>query len=128
MASARWRLVSDSTEEVNSGGKQSQAFSANERRVLAALCVGTFIGLLTFVAPTPFLPAMALELDASVPLLGQVVAAMLLISAVLGLVAGPIADRYGPPEPIPDPKATEYGSGDIHCRSTLAMDSDSRTD
>ena len=89
-------IVSDSAMEESLPTKQNDAFSADERRVLAALCVGAFIGLLTFVAPAPFLPAMAVELDVTVPLLGQVVAAMLLISAVLGLVAGPIADRYGP--------------------------------
>ena len=31
----------------------------------------------------------------SAPLLGQVVSAMLLVSAAIGLVAGPLADRYG---------------------------------
>ena len=38
---------------------------------------------------------MARDLDVGVPLLGQVVAAMLLVSAAIGLVAGPLADRYG---------------------------------
>lgn len=71
------------------------AFSPTERRMLAALCLGTFAGLLTFVAPAPFFPAMAHDLKASVPLLGQVVAAMLLFSALFGLLAGPLADRYG---------------------------------
>jgi predicted MFS family arabinose efflux permease len=65
------------------------------RRVLPALCLGMFVGILTFVAPAPFFPAMARDLDVGVPLLGQIVAAMSVISAVLGLVAGPIADRYG---------------------------------
>ena len=38
---------------------------------------------------------MARDLGVGVPLLGQVVAAMLLLSALLGLIAGPLADRYG---------------------------------
>ena len=38
---------------------------------------------------------MARDLDVGVPLLGQVVSAMLLVSAAIGLVAGPLADRYG---------------------------------
>ena len=38
---------------------------------------------------------MARDLGVGVPLLGQVVAAMLLVSAAIGLVAGPLADRYG---------------------------------
>jgi DHA1 family inner membrane transport protein len=66
-----------------------------DRRVLPALCVGTFLASVTFVAPAPFFPAMARDLGVGVPLLGQVVAAMLLLSALLGLVAGPLADRYG---------------------------------
>jgi DHA1 family inner membrane transport protein len=70
-------------------------FPAFERKMLIALCLGTLAGLLTFVAPAPFFPAMAHDLDTSVPLLGQVVAAMLLLSALFGLVAGPLADRYG---------------------------------
>ena len=66
-----------------------------DHRVLPALCLATFVGLLTFVAPAPFFPAMARDLGVGVPLLGQVVATMLLLSALLGLVAGPLADRYG---------------------------------
>jgi predicted MFS family arabinose efflux permease len=69
--------------------------TAAERRILAALCLGTFVGVLTFVAPAPFFLAMAHDLRVSVPLLGQVVAAMLLLSAVVGLIAGPLADRFG---------------------------------
>ena len=68
---------------------------AVDRRVLPALCLGMFVAMLTFVALAPFFPAIARDLDVGVPLLGQVVAAMLLISAALGLVAGPLADRYG---------------------------------
>lgn len=68
---------------------------ASDRRVLPALCLSAFIATLIFVAPAPFFPAMADDLDVSVPLLGQVVAAMLVLSAALGLVVGPLADRYG---------------------------------
>jgi predicted MFS family arabinose efflux permease len=66
-----------------------------DRRVLPALCLGMFVAMLTFVAPAPFFPVMARDLGIGVPLLGQVVAAMLLVSAAIGLVAGPLADRYG---------------------------------
>ena len=69
--------------------------SAADRRVLPALCLGMFVAMLTFVAPAPFFPVMARDLGIGVPLLGQVVAAMLLVSAAIGLVAGPLADRYG---------------------------------
>jgi predicted MFS family arabinose efflux permease len=65
------------------------------RLVLPALCLGSFVTALTFVAPGPFLPAMSRDLGVSVALLGQVTAAMMIMSAMLGLVAGPLADRYG---------------------------------
>jgi MFS family permease len=77
------------------GPPSGAGFPAADRRVLPALCLATFVGVLTFVAPAPFFPAMARDLGVGVPLLGQVVAAMLLLSALLGLVAGPLADRYG---------------------------------
>lgn len=64
-------------------------------RVLCSLCVGVFLAMLPFMAPAPFLPAMARDLGVGVPLLGSVVAAMLLLSAAIGLVSGPLADRYG---------------------------------
>ena len=68
---------------------------AADRRVLTALCLGSFIATLTVIAPAPFFPAMARDLDVSVPLLGQIATAMLLLAALLGLVIGPLADRYG---------------------------------
>ena len=69
--------------------------AAPDRRVLPALCLGGFVATLVFIAPAPFLPAMADDLNVSVPLLGQVMAAMLLLSAALGLLVGPLVDRYG---------------------------------
>src|SRR5918997_5016543 len=66
-----------------------------DRRVLPALCLGMFVALLTFVAPAPFFPVMSRDLNVGVPVLGQVVAAMMLVSAGIGLVAGPLADAYG---------------------------------
>ena len=69
--------------------------AATDRRVLPALCLGAFVASLVFIAPAPFFPVMADDLNVSIPLLGQVVAAMLLLSAVLGLAVGPLADRYG---------------------------------
>ena len=71
------------------------AATAPGRWVLPALGLGSFISLLAVSAPAPFLPDIASELGVSVPLLGQVTAAMLILSAPLGLVAGPLADRYG---------------------------------
>ena len=63
--------------------------------LLLALCVASFLGTLSFVSLAPFFPEMARDLDTSVPLLGQVVAAVLLVASVLGLLVGPVADQYG---------------------------------
>jgi DHA1 family inner membrane transport protein len=63
--------------------------------VLPALGLGSFVTMLTLSAPAPFLPDISRELGVSVSLLGQITAAMLILSAPLGLVAGPLADRYG---------------------------------
>jgi predicted MFS family arabinose efflux permease len=64
-------------------------------RVLVALCIASFLVALNFLATTPFYLQIARDLDTTVALLGQVVTLMILISAVLGLGVGPIADRYG---------------------------------
>jgi len=65
------------------------------RMVLPALALGSFITTLMFSASAPFLTDISRDLDVGVPLLGQVTTIMLVSSAPLGLVAGPLADRYG---------------------------------
>src|SRR5215203_1565409 len=69
--------------------------TAGRDRVLPALCLGSFVATLTFAAPSPLLADMAQDLGVGVPLLGQVVTGMLLLSALLALVTGPLADRHG---------------------------------
>jgi len=66
-----------------------------DSRMLVALCVASFLAALNFFATSPFYPVMADDLDTTVPLLGQVTTLMILVSTVLGLGVGPIADRYG---------------------------------
>jgi predicted MFS family arabinose efflux permease len=68
---------------------------AASRLALATLCVAGFLAAMNFFATSPFYADMADDLDTSVPLLGQLVTLMLVISAVLGLFVGPLADRYG---------------------------------
>src|SRR6185436_11308022 len=68
---------------------------APDGRVLAALCVAAFLASLNFFATTPFYAPMARDLHTTIPLLGQVVTLTVLLSAGLGLVVGPLADRYG---------------------------------
>jgi predicted MFS family arabinose efflux permease len=62
---------------------------------LIALCVISFFAPLLFVAIGPFLAVIADDLDSSVPAIGQAETLRLVISAALGLVAGPVADRSG---------------------------------
>ncbi|HEV2125565.1 MAG TPA: MFS transporter [Chloroflexota bacterium] len=55
----------------------------------------TFVGLLAASAPNPFLPVMVEDLHTSVVLLGQIIALSLFLAAGIGLLIGPLADRYG---------------------------------
>src|SRR5688572_29439885 len=64
-------------------------------RVLAAICIASFLAALNFLATTPFYPQMADDLGTTVPLLGQAITLMILASAALGMAVGPLADRYG---------------------------------
>jgi DHA1 family inner membrane transport protein len=67
----------------------------SDGRLIAALCVASFFAALNFFGTAPFYPDIARDLDSTVPLIGQVTTLMILISTVLGLAVGPIADRYG---------------------------------
>src|SRR5215213_6194726 len=69
-------------------------------RVVIALCVSAFLAALSFFAASPFFPQMSRDLGTTVPLLGQVTTVMILTSAGLGLVVGPLADRYGYRRPL----------------------------
>jgi len=65
------------------------------RGLTPTLALSTFVNHLNVVAWIPFLPFIAKAQSVGVSLLGQIPASMLLLSAVLGLVIGPLADRYG---------------------------------
>src|SRR5687767_15300892 len=60
-----------------------------------ALALGCFVNMVSTMAISPFLPLISEELDASVALLGQIPSLTMLLAALLGLVAGPLADRFG---------------------------------
>jgi predicted MFS family arabinose efflux permease len=66
-----------------------------QRRLMLAVVIGPFLGNMIMLAPPPFFPLISAELGISVPLLGQVMTGMLLLSAALALIVGPLADRYG---------------------------------
>ena len=65
------------------------------RGLVPTLALSTFVNHLNVVAWIPFLPFIAKAQGVSVSLLGQIPASMLLLSALLGLGIGPLADRYG---------------------------------
>src|ERR1700752_3673900 len=65
------------------------------RGLVSTLALSTFVNHLNVIAWIPFLPFIAEAHGVSVSLLGQIPALMLLLSALLGLVIGPVADRSG---------------------------------
>lgn len=69
--------------------------TATDRRVLLVLCLAMFLAVVNFLAISPFFPEVARDLGTTVPLLGQVATVLPLLSALLGLGVGPLADRYG---------------------------------
>src|SRR4028119_1258465 len=76
----------------------SQTDMANTRlfyRVVLTLCAVSFIGTLNLMAISPFLVDIADDLDSSVALLGQTSTATIFFGALVGLIAGPLADHYG---------------------------------
>lgn len=85
-----------STVAVNAGEAPPPTNAPNgDSRVLILLCLASYFAVINFVAPTPFFSTIARELETTVPLLGQLTTAMTLLSAVLGLAIGPLADRVG---------------------------------
>src|SRR4051794_12147561 len=64
-------------------------------RVLEALCAASFLAALNFFAVGPFYSDIPRDLDTTVPLVGQVATLMIVVSALAGLLVGPLADRYG---------------------------------
>ncbi|MCC7370927.1 MAG: MFS transporter [Chloroflexi bacterium] len=63
--------------------------------MLAAVCLAPFVTQLATFALSPFLPFVAADLGTTVSVLGQIPALALLTAAILGLVVGPLADRFG---------------------------------
>lgn len=69
--------------------------SVPSRWLIVALMGATFVNFLGTLALGPFLPQVADDLDTPVALVGQVPALVMLLAALLGLVTGPFADRFG---------------------------------
>lgn len=63
--------------------------------LIPSLTLAVSANMLLSLALGPFLPAIADDLGISVSLAGQVPAATMLLATALGLIVGPLADRYG---------------------------------
>ncbi|TVR76224.1 MAG: MFS transporter [Sphaerobacteraceae bacterium] len=63
--------------------------------VAPLLTLTTFASMLNAMALGPFLPVIAVDLDVSVALLGQIPALTMFLAAFLGFIVGPIADQFG---------------------------------
>ncbi len=91
------RETSQASEESTGGHEEPRAHAAQPTNtwLVGLLTLAVFVNFLAALAIGAFLPAMAAELGVSVALLGQVPAVMMLLAAVLGLIIGPLADRFG---------------------------------
>ncbi len=69
--------------------------TASACRLLIVCCLASFLAVVNFAAASPFFPEIGRDLDTTAPLLSQVTTALTLLSPVLGLGVGPLADRYG---------------------------------
>jgi DHA1 family inner membrane transport protein len=63
--------------------------------VVLALATAAMLGILGAVAINPFIPDIADDLDASVPVLGQIETIGTLLAAPFGLLVAPLAARFG---------------------------------
>ena len=64
-------------------------------RLSITIGIACFLWMLNFLGITPFYPFIAEDLDTSVALLGQITALIAIISIPIGIVTGPVADRFG---------------------------------
>jgi predicted MFS family arabinose efflux permease len=63
--------------------------------IISVLALTVFVTTSNGASLGAFIPQLAADLEAGVPLLGQVTTAVFLVSAVVSLMAGPVADYYG---------------------------------
>lgn len=62
---------------------------------ILALCATSFLATLMYASISPFFKEIGDDIDASVPAMGQIVTARVLLSSLLAILAGSIADRVG---------------------------------
>ena len=74
---------------------KNQQENVSTTRLSITLGIACFLWMLNFLGITPFYPFIAEDLDTSVALLGQITALIAIISIPIGIMTGPIADRFG---------------------------------
>jgi predicted MFS family arabinose efflux permease len=85
--------VSATEAPVEAGVAAAQATLGG--RLLVTLCLVTSLSVINALTLSPFLAAIAGDLDTSVALLGQAVTGAALLGATVGLGIGPAADAFG---------------------------------
>ncbi len=75
---------------------QSNGSDTNRpQMVILTLALAAMLGMLNGFSLSAFMPAVARDLDVSVPLLGQVMTATFVGATLVSVFAGPMADLYG---------------------------------
>lgn len=85
--------MSETTAKQHDPGRTS--FDRAGVLILATLCIAMFTGGMNATGLQPFLVDIGADLEMTVPAVGQAVTVTLLMSAVSGMIAGPIADHFG---------------------------------
>lgn len=80
---------------MTSGGETQTGRRKIEIGVISALCATMVVTILNSAQLGPFIPDIADDLSRSVPVIGQAATVFLVMSALGGLLAGPLADHYG---------------------------------
>src|SRR5262245_32519192 len=75
--------------------EQASVSEAPPQWLVPALTLATFFNHTSAFGLGPFLPVISQELSTPVTLLGQIPAGMMILAALLGVVAGPVADHIG---------------------------------
>ena len=67
----------------------------NINRLSITIGIACFLWMLNFLGITPFYPFIAEDLNTPVALVGQITALIAIISIPVGIITGPVADRFG---------------------------------
>jgi MFS transporter, DHA1 family, inner membrane transport protein len=84
-----------SEPQKSTGIEAVESFDRTSILVLLTISLSMFAGTLNAIGFQPFLVDASSDLQVSVPAVGQAVTVTLLMSAISGLIAGPVADHFG---------------------------------